>query len=123
MDELEKIKRRKLKEMQEKAKHPVHLSDGNFKETIQTNSVVLVDFFADWCHPCQMIAPEIDALASAHQDLLVGKLNVDENQQTAREYGVMSIPTLILFKEGKEVERIIGAVPRSAIEDKIKPFL
>ena len=123
MDELEKIKRRKLKEMQEKAKHPVHLSDGNFKETIKNNSLVLVDFYADWCHPCQMIAPEIEALASSLDGIVVAKLNVDENQQTAREYGVMSIPTLILFKEGKEVDRIIGAVPRSAIEEKIKPFL
>lgn len=122
-NEIEKIKRRKLKEMQEKAKRPVNLSDGNFKEAIQNNPLVLVDFYADWCHPCQMIAPEIDALASSYQKLLVAKLNVDENQQTAREYGVMSIPTLILFKEGKEVERIIGAVPRSAIEEKIKPYL
>ncbi len=123
MDELEKIKRRKLKKMQEKAKRPVHLSDGNFKETIKNNSLVLVDFYADWCHPCQMIAPEIEALASSLEGVVVAKLNVDENQQTAREYGVMSIPTLILFKEGKEVDRIIGAVPRSAIEEKIKPFL
>lgn len=123
MDELERIKRRKLREMQEKAKGPVHLSDGNFKETIQNSPLVLVDFYADWCHPCQMIAPEIEALASSLQDVVVAKLNVDENQQTAREFGVMSIPTLILFKEGKEVERIIGAVPRSAIEEKIKPFL
>jgi thioredoxin 1 len=123
MDELEKIKRRKLREMQEKAKRPIHLSDGNFKEAIKNNRLVLVDFYADWCHPCQMIAPEIEALASSLQDVVVAKLNVDENQQTAREYGVMSIPTLILFKDGKEVERIIGAVPRSSIEEKIKPYL
>lgn len=109
--------------MQEKAKRPIHLSDGNFKEAIKNNRLVLVDFYADWCHPCQMIAPEIEALASSLQDVVVAKLNVDENQQTAREYGVMSIPTLILFKDGKEVERIIGAVPRSSIEEKIKPYL
>ena len=123
MDELEKIKRRKLKEMQEKAIRPVHLSDGNFKETIKGNRLVLIDFYADWCHPCQMIAPEIEALASSLQGVVVAKLNVDENQQTAREYGVMSIPTLILFKDGKEVERIIGAVPRSSIEEKIRAYL
>ncbi len=109
--------------MQEKAIRPVHLSDGNFKETIKGNRLVLIDFYADWCHPCQMIAPEIEALASSLQGVVVAKLNVDENQQTAREYGVMSIPTLILFKDGKEVERIIGAVPRSSIEEKIRAYL
>lgn len=103
---------------------PIHLSDANFKATVEAKPLILVDFYADWCHPCRMISPEVEALAKEYDGkLIVGKLNVDENRKTATEYQVMSIPTLVLFKEGKAVERIVGAVPRSFIEDKIKPHL
>jgi thioredoxin 1 len=109
--------------MQEKARQPVHLNDGNFRAVIEKEPLVLVDFYAEWCYPCRVIAPEVEALAAKYEKLLVGKLNVDENQRVAAEYRVLNIPTLVLFKDGREVERIIGAVPRAVIEEKIKPHL
>lgn len=119
-----------MKELQEKikgkasSKGPLHLSDSNFGATVGKNPLVLVDFFAEWCHPCHMIAPVVESLAADYNGkLVVGKLNVDENQRTAAQFQVMSIPTLILFKSGKAVERIVGAVPREFIEGKIKPHL
>jgi thioredoxin 1 len=119
-----------MKELQEKAegkvasKVPVYLTDDNFQATVEGNPLVLVDFFAEWCHPCHMVAPVIEALAADYNGkLLIGKLNIDENQKTAGQLQVMSIPTLVLFKGGKAVERIVGAVPRDYIEEKIKSHL
>lgn len=117
-----------MKELQEKAnaaqKEPVHLTDATFQATVEDNPMVLVDFFAEWCHPCHMVAPVIEAVAADYNGkLVVGKLNVDENQKTAGQFQVMSIPTLILFKDGRAVERIVGAVPREVIEEKIKSHL
>lgn len=86
------------------------LNSENFeKEVLNSNEPVLVDFYADWCGPCKMMAPVVEELANELQDKAkVGKINVDENQDLAMEYNVMSIPTLIIFKEGKEFKRFVG---------------
>ena len=96
----------------------IELSDSNFDtEVIKSETPVLVDFWAPWCGPCRVIAPIVEEISSSYQGRLkVGKLNVDENQQTTMKFGIRSIPTLIVFKGGKAVEQIIGAVPKGEIE-------
>jgi thioredoxin 1 len=104
---------------------PVVLSDASFEKDIETTSgVVLVDFWATWCGPCKMIAPLVEQIAQENEGkLTVGKLDVDENGETAMKYGVMSIPTLILFKDGQPVERLVGYMPKERLLAKIKPHL
>ena len=102
---------------------PIKLDDAHFNEVIQKHPLMLIDCWAEWCGPCRMVAPVIDELAGEYGDrLVVGKLNVDENSETAMRFGIMSIPTLLIMKNGKEVERIIGAVPKPVLEDKLKKY-
>ena len=100
----------------------VHFSDADFEEKVLKSPLpVLVDFFADWCGPCRLAAPIIDELAGVYAGkVTIGKLNVDENQQTAAGYGVMSIPTVIMFKSGKEAERKVGFAGKGGYEEMIK---
>ena len=99
---------------------PIDVTDETFKETIQNNSLVVVDCWATWCAPCHMVAPVIKELAKDYAGkILFGKLNVDENRTIATQYQIMSIPTLLVFKNGKLVDRIIGAMPRHMLEPKI----
>lgn len=93
----------------------IHLTNENFEELIQDK--ILVDFYANWCGPCKMIAPELERVES---DIKVVKVDVDEFEELARTYGVMSIPTLILFDKGKEVKRNIGFIDKDRIENFIK---
>ena len=79
------------------------------------NGTALVDFYADWCGPCRMVSPIVDEIAEKRNDITVGKVNVDDENALAMIYGVMSIPTLIVFKDGKEAARIVGARPKAAI--------
>ncbi len=100
------------------------VTDANFQaEVIENGQPVLVDFWAPWCGPCRMVAPVLEELASERDDVRVVKLNVDENQQTAAQYQVLSIPTLILFKNGQEAKKVIGAYPKKKLEAELEPIL
>ncbi len=99
---------------------PMEVTDDTFSETIKKHPMVVVDCWAGWCQPCKMIAPSVEQLAKELSGKVVfGKLDVDANASTPAEYGIMSIPTLLIFKNGKHVDTIIGAVPKSMIKDAI----
>ncbi len=99
----------------------VKLTSENFEEeALKSEKIVLVDFYADWCGPCQMMSPIIEKIAEENKDIVVGKINVDEEEDLAVRYNVISIPTFIVIKNGEEVNRIIGAVSKSEIEGIIK---
>ena len=99
---------------------PFHVTDANFEETVKKNNVVFIDFWASWCGPCRALAPTIQELAKEYSGkVLVGKLDVDANPSTAERFHVFSIPTMILFKNGSEIERLVGLCPKSRITDMI----
>jgi thioredoxin 1 len=100
------------------------VTDNNFQaEVLESESPVLVDFWAPWCGPCRIIAPSLEELNDEIDNLRVVKLNVDENQQTAAQYNVMSIPTLIVFKNGEAAKTIIGAMPKKRLQQELEPAL
>ena len=103
---------------------PFHVNDSNFDETIKNNKVALIDFWAGWCGPCRALAPTIEELAGDYNGkVLVGKLDVDENPNTAECFQVFSIPTLVVFKDGCEVERLVGLCAKNRIDDLLKKHL
>ena len=104
---------------------PVELTDSNFEsEVLNSELPCLVDFWAEWCGPCQMVGPIVEEIGKEYAGKLkVGKLNVDQNSQTAVKYGIMSIPTLLVFKNGRLVDQIVGAMPRKMLEPKITCYL
>ena len=104
---------------------PVHVTDSTFeKEVLESEQPVLVDFWAEWCGPCKMIAPVLEELAQEMDGkLTISKLDVDENQNTAMAYGVFSIPTLLLFKNGEPVERIVGFQPKPQLMNRLQAHL
>lgn len=103
----------------------VNINDANFKqEVLDSDLPVLVDFWAEWCGPCLMVAPAVEAIAKKYKDKLkVCKLNVDEAPQVSSEYGIMSIPTLAIFKNSKIINKIVGVVPENEIEIAVKPHI
>lgn len=100
-------------------------TDNNFEEEAMASSLpVVIDFYADWCGPCKMIAPVIEELATDYEGKVkIGKLNTDENRGIATKYNVMSIPTIILLKDGQVVETVVGAVPKTVLQQKIDKML
>ena len=100
---------------------PVEITDENFQqEVLNSETPVLVDFWADWCQPCKMIAPVVEQIAEEYDGKVkIGKLDVDSNQQTSQAMGIRGIPALIIFNNGKPVDQIIGVVPKSIIQKKI----
>ncbi len=102
-----------------------HFTDSNFKkEVLESSLPVLVDFWANWCGPCKMITPVVEELAKEFQNKIkIGKLDVDENSKTATTYGVMSIPTLVFFKNGKIMDQIVGVLTKADLKRKIEENL
>ena len=132
MDELEKIRKRLLQKMMEEGEkpqeempdRPIEVNEGNFDEVISKYDTVVVDFWAPWCGPCRLIAPIIEQLAKEMKGKVVfAKLNTDENPRIAMRYRVMSIPTLILFKNGKMADRSVGAMPADMLRDWIRRYI
>lgn len=104
---------------------PLEFTDDNFEsEVISSDIPVLVDFWAEWCGPCKMIAPAVEELANDYEGKVkIGKLDVDHNQVTASKFGIRSIPSLLIFKDGQVVDQIIGAVPKGHIQSKLDAAL
>ena len=134
-DDLDEIKKRKMEQLKKQylnrgnnmeensLKTPINITDADIDENIRKYQTVAVDCWAPWCGPCRMVGPVIEDLAKEMQGTIVfGKLNVDENQATSTKYGIMSIPTLLVFKNGELVDRIIGAMPKEMLKAKLAPY-
>ena len=128
-EELEELRHRKLRDLIQKRESesdayavgsPVEVTDSNFNKVIDENHLVAIDCWAAWCAPCRIMGPIIEELAKDYAGkLLIGKLNVDENRMVPLEYQIMSIPTILVFKNGQLVDRIVGAMPKKLLEQKI----
>jgi thioredoxin 1 len=137
-EELERIMRRKLEELMKKVSgrteetrpssvvsgKPVDLTDATFTRFVKDNALVVVDVWAPWCGPCRFVSPVVEDIAKDYVGKIAfGKLNVDQNRMVATQYGIMGIPTLLVFKNGQLVDRIVGAMPRERLEPRITRHL
>jgi thioredoxin 1 len=128
LDEIEEIRARKARDLMDQMStanidKPIVVSDRNFDQTVKSYPLVVVDCWAAWCAPCRAIAPVVEQLAKDYSGRVVfGKLNVDENPETQRRFSIMAIPTLLVMKKGEEVDRIVGALPKSQLESKISGY-
>jgi len=134
-DDLDEIKKRKMEQLKKQyldrgnnmeensLNTPINITDADIDENIRKYQTVAVDCWAPWCGPCRMVGPVIEDLAKEMQGKIVfGKLNVDENRATSAKYGIMSIPTLLIFKNGELVDRIVGAMPKEMLKAKLTPY-
>ena len=135
MNELEEIRKKKLEQLQKQYRNggqkmeenmpntPVQITDADIDESVKKYQTLVIDCWAPWCGPCRMVGPVIEALAKEMQGKIVfGKLNVDENPTTSMKHKIMSIPTLLVFKNGSLVDRLIGAVPKDALKAKLETY-
>jgi len=130
-NELEQIRLKKIQAMlnqsdtkKQLSNYPITVTDENFHSTVKANELLVVDFWAPWCGPCRMVGPVIEQLSAEYTGKVAfGKMNVDENQVIPSSFGIMSIPTIMIFNHGKEVEKLVGAYPKAHIEAMIKRYL
>jgi thioredoxin 1 len=130
-DEIESINKKKMEEMMKQnqlptgtAGEPVVLTDATFVSEVSKHPLMVVDFWAPWCGPCRMVAPIVEQLAQEYAGKVTfGKVNVDDNPAVSQTFGIQSIPTMIVFKNGQAVDGMIGALPKPQIESKFKPYL
>jgi thioredoxin len=130
MDDLEKIRQQRLEQIKKglEAKAfpdaPIHVTDADFNEFISKYPITVIDCWAEWCGPCRKLIPIIDALAREYQGKIVfGKLNTDENQIIARNFNITSIPTLLVFKNGKAATQIVGALQKEQLVERLNRFI
>jgi len=134
-EELDELRKRKMEQLKRKylnggnkmveelPNEPVTITDADIDETIQKYTTIVVDCWAPWCGPCRMVGPVIDELAKEMQGKVVfGKLNVDENPETSMKHKIMSIPTLLVFKDGALVDRLVGAYPKEELKKRLEPY-
>jgi thioredoxin len=127
MDEIEEIKKKKMEELMDKMETeknfpggPVKVGGDNFSTFISRYQNVVVDCWAEWCGPCKMVSPIIEALSKDYKGKIVfGEMNTDENQRLAMQFGITAIPTLLVFKDGKMIDNIIGAMPKEILEKRL----
>ena len=133
--ELKELKRKKLEQLKKKYMNggnnmdekmpntPINITDADFNENVKKYQTVVIDCWAPWCGPCRMIHPIVEELAKEMQGQVVfGKLNVDENRASAAQFGIMSIPSLLVFKNGELVDKIVGAMPKEMLKQKLEPY-
>jgi len=129
--ELKRVREKKLRRLtelkekeQEMIVEPVHVTDSNFNEIVNKHSLALIDCWAPWCGPCLALTPTIEKLAEEYAGkVFIGKLNVDENLKTAERFQIFSIPTMLIMKNGKEVDRIVGPVPKNHVDAVLRKHL
>lgn len=135
MEELDRIREKKLKEMKKHLSNggknmnknwpnePIKINDENIEEVVKKYDTAVIDCWAEWCAPCRMLTPVINELAKEMQgEVVFGKLNVDQNKNTASKYSVMSIPTMLVFKNGELVDRLVGAQPKENLKQRLKKY-